>query len=154
MNSYNVNRRILCSYVNSCIYIRQMAVLVLDAEEIRRSPFTVKNTVTCATLLAILLLSAWCVLSCSQRGETGQTSVQLINRAYEQEAIDYDTRALYLTYSIYEPEALPPEYQSNVPIKSATPIILEIQRNWDRLSPATQEEISQYIQPLEKRDSA
>jgi len=130
-----------------------MAVVVLDAEEIRRSPFTVKNIVTYATLLAILLLSALCVLSCSQCGETGQTSVQLINRAYEQNIIDFDTRALYLTYSIYDAEALPPEYQSNVPMKDATPIILEIQRNWDKLSPATREEISQYIQPLEKEGS-
>lgn len=114
---------------------------------------TMKNIVTYATILAILLLSASCVLSCDQRGETRQTSIQLINRAYEQNTIDFDTRALYLTYSIYEPEALPPEYQSNVPMKDATPIILEIQRNWDMLSPATQEEISQYIQPLEKGDS-
>ncbi len=111
-----------------------------------------KKIVTYAVILAILLPAAWCALSCSQRAETTQTTVQLINRAYEQNIIDFDTRALYLTYSIYNPEALPPEYQSNVPMKDATPIILEIQRNWDKLSPATQEEISQYIQPPEKTD--
>jgi len=108
-----------------------------------RSPSTMKNIVTYAAILAILLPAASCVLSCGQRGETRQTSIQLINRAYEQEAIDYDTRALYLTYSIYKPEALPPEYQSNVPMKDATPIILEIQRNWDKVSPATQEETNE-----------
>lgn len=111
------------------------------------------NIVTYAAILAILLQTASCALSCGQHGETKQTSVQLINRAYEQNFIGFDTRALYLTYSIYEPGALPPEYQSNVPMKDATPIILEIQRNWDKLSPATQEEISQYIQPLEKKGS-
>ncbi len=105
----------------------------------------------------ILLISSLVALTlvpgCGQWGETKQTTVELINKAYEQNIIDFDTRALYLTYSIYDPEALPPEYQSNVPIKSATPIILEIQRNWDRLSPATQDKISQYIQPLKKRGS-
>lgn len=105
-----------------------------------RSSSTIKNIVTYAAILAILLPAASCALSCGQRGETRQTSIQLINRAYEQNTIDFDTRALYLTYSIYRPEALPPEYQSNVPMKDATPIILEIQRNWDKLSPTTQEE--------------
>ena len=124
----------------------------------RRLRFVSKNTVTCVLILALLLSTALSVVSCFDDGEAKQDSVQLnsvelINRAYEQKAIDYDTRALYLTYSIYEPEALPPEYQSNVPIKSATPIILEIQRNWDRLSPVTQERISQYIQPLKKENS-
>jgi len=112
-----------------------------------------KNILTCATILALLLIVASGALSCSQRGETGQTSAQFINRAYEQNIIDFDTRALYLTYSIYNAEALPPEYQSKVPMKDATPIILEIQRNWDKLSPATQQKISQYIQPLEKMNS-
>jgi len=120
----------------------------------RRLRFVSKNTVTCVLILALLLSTVLSVVSCFEDGEAEQlSSVELINRDYEQEAIDYDTRALYLTYSIYEPEALPPEYQSNVPIKSATPIILEIQRNWDRLSPATQERISQYIQPLKKENS-
>lgn len=130
-----------------------MAVIVLEAEEIRQSPFTVKNILTYATLLAILLPPALFVLSCNQHVETKQTSVQLINRAYEQNTIDFDTRALFLTYSIYDAEALPQEYQSSVPMKDATPIILEIQRNWDKLSPTTQEEISRYIQPLEKEGS-
>lgn len=119
----------------------------------RRLRFVNKNTVTCIIILALLLSTALSVVSCSGDEETKQNSVELINRDYEQKAIDYDTRALYLTYSIYKPEALPPEYQSNVPIKSATPIILEIQRNWDKLSPATQERISQYIQPLKKENS-
>ncbi len=112
-----------------------------------------KNTLTCVMSLALLLSTASSVVSCGQSGETKETSLQLINRAYEQNTIDFDTRALYLTYSIYDAEALPPEYQSNVPMKDATPIILEIQRNWDKLSPTTREEISQYIQPLQKEGS-
>ena len=49
-----------------------------------RSPSTMKNIVTYAAILAILLPAASCALSCGQRGETRQTSIQLINRDYEQ----------------------------------------------------------------------
>lgn len=82
--------------------------------------------------------------------EQSYSTVDLINRAYQNGEIDYDERVLYIVYSIYTPEALPEEYLSDVPVKSATPLILEIQRNWDRLSPETQEKISPYIQPLTK----
>ena len=97
-------------------------------------------------LLSILVPS---VTSCGSCAEVTQTSLELINQAYEDNDIDYDMRALYLTYSIYNWEALPEKYRSEIPMKDATPIILEIQRNWDLLKPATQEIISQYIQPIE-----
>ena len=118
----------------------------------RRLTFVSKSTAI-AIILAVVMLTVLSVVSRSDDGEeTTLTCVELINIAYEQNIIDYDMRALYLTYSIFNLEALPPEYQSDVPMKDATPIILEIQRNWDRLSPATQEKISQYIQPLENGD--
>ncbi len=112
--------------------------------------FLSKNSVTRSMFLALSLLIVVSMVSCAGDEETTQNSVELIDRAYEKGVIDYNMRALYLTYSIYKPEALPQEYQSNMPMKDATPIILEIQRNWDRLSLETQEKISQYIQPLKK----
>ncbi len=117
----------------------------------RRLALVNRNTVI-AIILAVAVLAVLLVVSRSDGEETTQTSAELINIAYEQNIIDFDMRALYLTYSIFDPEALPPEYRSNVPMKDATPIILEIQRSWKQLSPATQEKISQYIQPLEKQD--
>lgn len=105
-----------------------------------------RKSLIASFLVISILLSAFvgaCVGS-------APTSEDFIREAYEQGIIDFDTQALYLTYSIYEPEALPSEYQSNVPAKDATSIILEIQRNWDRLSAETQQEISRYIQPLEE----
>jgi hypothetical protein len=118
-----------------------------------RLPFMSKNTVISAMTLALILLAALSVVGCSGDKETKQNSVELINNAYERKVIDYDMRALYLTYSIFKPEALPREYRSDVPMKDATPIILEIQRNWDKLSLETQEKISQYIQPPGERES-
>ena len=117
----------------------------------RRLTFVSKST-TVALILAVVILTILSVVSRSDGEETTLTCAELINRAYEQNIIDFDMRALYLTYSIFNLEALPLEYQSDVPMKDATPIILEIQRNWDRLSPATQEKISQYIQPLKKEN--
>ena len=64
--------------------------------------------------------------------------------------ISYDEQMLCLVYSVFEPELLPIEYQSDVPHKDATPIILEVQRNWDRLSPDTRDRISPYVQPLQR----
>jgi hypothetical protein len=79
-----------------------------------------------------------------------KSSVELIKAAYERGEINYDEQTLYLVYSVFEPELLPPEYQSDVPHKDATPIILETKRNWDRLSPDTCDKISPYIQPLQR----
>ena len=79
-----------------------------------------------------------------------KSSVELIKAAYERDEISYDEQMLYLVYSVFEPELLPLEYQSAVPHKDATPIILEVKRNWDRLSPDTRDKISAYIQPLQR----
>ena len=79
-----------------------------------------------------------------------KSSVELIKAAYERSEISYDEQMLYLVYSVFEPGLLPIEYQSYVPHKDATPIILEVQRNWDRLSPDTRDRISPYVQPLQR----
>ena len=49
---------------------------------------------------------------------------------------------------MFDPLSLPAEYMSDVPGKCGTPLISEIQRNWARLNPADQAEISQYIEPI------
>ncbi len=79
-----------------------------------------------------------------------KSSAELIKAAYARGEINYDEQMLYLVYSVFEPESLPLEYQSDVPYKDATPIILEVKRNWEQLSPATRDKISVYIQPLQK----
>lgn len=103
-------------------------------------------------MVILILLSVFVssTANCGSCNKLNQSSLELINQAYENNEIDYDTRSLYLTYSIYNQEALPKEYQSDVTIKDATPIILDIQRNWDLLKPSTQEIISLYIQPVER----
>jgi hypothetical protein len=79
-----------------------------------------------------------------------KSSAELIKAACARGEINYDEQMLYLVYSVFEPELLPLEYQSDVPHKDATPIILEVKRNWDRLGPDTRDKISPYIQPLQR----
>jgi hypothetical protein len=81
-------------------------------------------------------------------------SLSLINLAVAAGRIDYSTGILYKVYVMYDPMSVPAEYRSDVPAKCGTPLILEVQRNWDRLTPEHRAEIAQYIEPLhEESDS-
>lgn len=73
------------------------------------------------------------------------SSLETVQLAYNVKEIDYDECLLLKYYAIYKPEKLPEQYKSAVPvssIKSATPLILEIRENWDRLSLKTQGQLS------------
>lgn len=76
------------------------------------------------------------------------SSLALINDAMTEGRLDYSTGLLYKVYAMFEPESLPPEFQSDVPSKCGTPIILEVQRNWNMLTPSDRAEISRYVQPI------
>lgn len=75
-------------------------------------------------------------------------SLSLINMAVTAGDIDYSTGLLYKVYVMYDPMSLPAEFTSDTPAKCGTPLILEVQRNWDRLTPEHRAEIAQYIEPL------
>jgi len=76
------------------------------------------------------------------------SSCELVELAVRQGRLDYGTGLLYKVYSIYEPMSLPEEFQSDTPAKCGTPIIVEVQRNWQRLSPEQRAEIERYVDPL------
>lgn len=78
----------------------------------------------------------------------GESSFELIKAAYQRGEINYDEQLVYLVYSVFAPKLLPQKYRSDVPCKDATPIILEVKRNWDRLSPDARDKIAPYIHPL------
>ncbi|MBD3367290.1 MAG: hypothetical protein GF405_03810 [Candidatus Eisenbacteria bacterium] len=80
------------------------------------------------------------------------SSCALIELAVSQGRLDYGTGLLYKVYSIYEPESLPEEFRSDGPSKCGSPVVVEVQRNWHRLSPGQQAEIEFYIQPLQDDD--
>ena len=86
------------------------------------------------------------------RGEEALSSFALIELAMSEGRIDYSEGMLYKTYALFDRMSLPPEYESDVPAKSGTAVILEIQRNWHRLLPEHRAEISQYIEPIGRQD--
>jgi len=80
--------------------------------------------------------------------ERPMSSLELIEDAMRAGALEYSTALLYKVYVMFEPESLPQEYQSDVPSKCGTPVISEVQRNWNMLSPDDRAEIAQYIEPI------
>ena len=80
--------------------------------------------------------------------EPPQSSVELINAAVMEGQLDYSTSLLYKVYVMYDPDSLPPEYQSDVPSRCGTPLIDEVRRNWNVVDLNDRAEIAQYIQPI------
>jgi len=81
-------------------------------------------------------------------GERPLSSLELIEEAIRSGALEYSTGLLYKVYAMFEPDSLPPEFESDVLSKCGTPLILEVQRNWNMLSPDDRAEISRYIEPI------
>lgn len=81
--------------------------------------------------------------------ERPMSSIELIDAAVTSGMLDYSTGLLYKVYVMFSPEDLPADYASDVPAKCGTPLILEVQRNWNMLTPDDRAEISQYVQPLD-----
>ena len=80
--------------------------------------------------------------------EQPMSSLDLIEAAVRSGALEYSAGLLYKVYVMFEPDSLPPEYESDVPAKCGTPLIMEVQRNWNLLSLDDRAEISQYIEPI------
>jgi len=67
-------------------------------------------------------------------------TVELIEDAYKNGEIDYETSLIYKVQTIRHPENIPAKYRAKVERiqKSATPILLEVRKSWTGLSPQTQ----------------
>jgi len=59
----------------------------------------------------------------------GEDSVMLLQKAYERGEISYQTALNYKLYAVFSRNKLPKAYQSDIPVKSATSIILEAKQN-------------------------
>ncbi len=120
------------------------------------------QAVLLATALAVATLFA---SGCSRRAPEGEpvsdetqvtystderpmSSLDLVDAAVRSGALEYSTGLLYKVYAMFDPNSLPPEYESAVPSKCGTPLIMEVQRNWNLISPDDRAEISQYIEPI------
>lgn len=105
------------------------------------------NTIRGIIAAALLLLAVGASLTgmpSPTRAGNPPPSVVLIEEAYQQGRIGYETSLLYKAYSIFDPQKLPAEYQSSTPGKCATPILREVIRNWRTLSPHIQGELAAY----------
>ena len=124
-----------------------------------RAPATAAVAALAAALAAALFVLAGC--SCPvpepaadetvmtySTDEQPMSSLGLIDAAVRSGALEYSTGLLYKVYTMFEPDSLPPEFASDVPSKCGTPLISEVQRNWNLLSPDDQAEISRYIEPI------
>jgi len=63
-------------------------------------------------------------------------TLELIEEAYRNGEIDYQTSLIYKVQTIRQPKMIPAKYRAKVEKiqKDATPILLEVQRNWPELS--------------------
>nr|CAI78473.1 hypothetical protein [uncultured Latescibacterota bacterium] len=80
--------------------------------------------------------------------ELPMSSMALIDAAVRSGSLEYSTGLLYKVYVMFEPGSLPPEFASEVPSKCGTPLISEVQRNWNLISQDDRAEISRYIEPI------
>jgi len=94
-----------------------------------------------ALVLALFLTSA---SSPTQASDPRPPSAVLIEEAYQKGRISYETSLLYKVYSLFDPHKLPAEFQSSTPGKCATPILQEVRRNWETLSPQVKGALAAY----------
>jgi len=81
----------------------------------------------------------------SNRNNSGNNNISsVLSIQLEKRIITIDTWAKFITYSIFEPAKLPPEYRKLKQEKLNTFILKEIFQNWDKLSKPTKSEIRKY----------
>lgn len=78
----------------------------------------------CAAGFVLILL-----LSSSSVSDAADHSIRLIEKAYRNGEIDYQTAINYKIYALFNKRKLPRRYDSDLPTKSATLVILEALRN-------------------------
>lgn len=81
--------------------------------------------------IAVFIVTAFALLCPGmESGALASTdSIKLLNRAYEKGEIDYQAALNYKIYAIFKKNRLPKSFQSDEPVKSATPVILEARQN-------------------------
>ncbi len=60
--------------------------------------------------------------------------IELLRNDFRTKKISNDDYYLYLTYAIFSPDSLPPNYQGSVGPKDGTPVIIEVKRAFHTLS--------------------
>jgi len=89
-------------------------------------------------ILGIIVYSFLSGSNLSYAAEKG--TLELIEDAYKNGEIDYQTSLIYKVQTIRQPEKIPSKYRATIEKiqKDATPILLEVKKSWPGLSPETQ----------------
>ncbi|MBI5056173.1 MAG: hypothetical protein HZB61_06125 [Nitrospirae bacterium] len=76
-----------------------------------------------------LLFLAGCILFFPASSYSEEDSINLLQKAYEKGELDYQSALNYKLDAIFNKKRLPSAFQSDAPVKSATPVILEAKEN-------------------------
>ena len=76
----------------------------------------------------------------------------LIEKEYREKRLSLDQKCLYLIYALRNHENLPDRFKvlKEEELKCGTPLVIEVKRNWDKLSLETRQAISQLLERPEK----
>jgi len=89
-------------------------------------------------LASLTLTGGWWLLATPTVAQGGRpSSLELIEDAYSRGELDYETALVYKVYSVFAPDRLPAEFQSDTPSRGATLVVAEVMNAWDSLSMET-----------------
>jgi len=74
-------------------------------------------------------------------------AVNLIEKEYQERKLSLDQKCLYLIYALRNQENLPQRFKifKEEELECGTPLIIEVKRDWDKLSLETKEKINQLL---------
>jgi len=103
------------------------------------------------TVLLLVSETSIPILRAEAQGPTPNRgdSLSLIQEAYEQGSLDYETALLYKVYALKSPARLPARFRTGPPsrYKCGNPVFDEVRKNWGILSPKAQAEIEPLLSP-------
>jgi len=99
-------------------------------------------------LLCVLLVLSWRVSAFAVERYSLFHAAGLIEREYQEGRLDLDHKCLYLARALRGKADLPERFKAftDEEYKCGTPLVMEIRRNWSRLSPGTQQEIDRILE--------
>jgi hypothetical protein len=79
-------------------------------------------------------------------------AVSLIEKEYQEKRLSLDQKCLYLIYALRNHQDLPQRFKvlKEEELKCGTPLVMEVRRNWDKLSMEVRETIDQLLDRPEK----
>jgi len=102
-------------------------------------------------LFAMIIFFAAAFTSCGKKAQV--SSVELVQQDFENEKITYEDHLVYKAYGVFDHPGLPRKYRSEVLTREGTRTMLEIRKNWDKLSPDAQEKLKPFFAGPQDKES-